>query len=185
MAVTTALIGCGGRGVNAQGEWARQSSKLELVAVCDLDDARRNAASERLQAPGVRDFRELLARPDLQSVLIATNAGAHALLAAEAIKGINIDLFFLSTGTWNMSRGVTTPSMDKVEVKLAALQASTSCFLLADSTKFGTVSRFRVTPIEKLDAVITDEQLPQEMQANIRDLGVTVHVAEFRKPALT
>jgi predicted dehydrogenase len=86
MAVTTALIGCGGRGVNAQGEWARQSSKLELVAVCDLDDARRNAASERLQAPGVRDFRELLARPDLQSVLIATNAGAHALLAAEAIK---------------------------------------------------------------------------------------------------
>jgi len=114
-----------------------------------------------------------------------SSASSSGRIAAEAIKGINIDLFFLSTGTWNMSRGVTTPSMDKVEVKLAALQASTSCFLLADSTKFGTVSRFRVTPIEKLDAVITDEQLPQEMQANIRDLGVTVHVAEFRTPALT
>ncbi|MET4590776.1 DeoR/GlpR family DNA-binding transcription regulator [Arthrobacter sp. 754] len=115
----------------------------------------------------------------------ASSASSSGRIAAEAIKGINVDLFFLSTGTWNMSRGVTTPSMDKVEVKLAALEASTSCFLLADSTKFGTVSKFRVTPLEKLDAVITDEQLPQEMQENIRDLGVTVHVAGLRKPGLS
>ncbi|MDQ0618436.1 hypothetical protein [Arthrobacter globiformis] len=115
----------------------------------------------------------------------ASSASSSGRIAADAIKGINIDLFFLSTGTWNMSRGVTTSSMDKVEVKFAALQASTSCFLLADSTKFGTVSKFRVAPIEKLDAVITDEQLPQEMQENIRDLGVTVHVARLGKPALS
>ena len=82
-----------------------------------------------------------------------------------------------------MSRGVTTPSMDKVEVKLAALEASSSCFLLADSTKFGTVSKFNVAPLEKLDAVVTDEQLSGEMQENIRDLGVAVHVATLGKSA--
>ena len=82
-----------------------------------------------------------------------------------------------------MSRGVTTPSMDKVEVKLAALEASSSCFLLADSTKFGTVSKFNVAPLEKLDAVVTDEQLSGEMQENIRDLGVAVHVASLGKAA--
>jgi DeoR/GlpR family transcriptional regulator of sugar metabolism len=70
-----------------------------------------------------------------------------------------------------------------VEVKLAALEASSSCFLLADSTKFGTVSRFNVAPLEKLDAVVTDEQLPREMQENIRGLGVTVHVASLNKAA--
>jgi DeoR/GlpR family transcriptional regulator of sugar metabolism len=115
----------------------------------------------------------------------ASSGSSEGRIAAQAIKGINIDLFFLSTGTWNMARGVTTPSMDKVEVKLAALAASTSCFLLADSTKFGTVSKFRVAPIEELDAVVTDEQLPQEMQENIRDLGVTVHVAGLHKPSLS
>ncbi|MFE5839655.1 DeoR/GlpR family DNA-binding transcription regulator [Arthrobacter sp. NPDC056493] len=108
-----------------------------------------------------------------------SSGSSEGRIAADAIKGVNIDLFFLSTGTWNMDRGVTTPSMDKVEIKLAALQASTSCFLLADSTKFGTVSKFQVAAIEKLDAVVTDEQLPQEMQENIRDLGVAVHAARF------
>lgn len=106
-----------------------------------------------------------------------SNGSSEGRMAADAVKGVNIDLFFLSTGTWNLSRGVTTPSMDKAEVKVAALQASTSCLLLADSTKFGTVSKFRVAAIEKLNAVVTDEQLPQKTQDSIRDLGVAVHVA--------
>lgn len=111
----------------------------------------------------------------------SSKGSSEGRIAADAIKGVSIDLSFLSTGTWNMSRGVTTPSMDKVEVKLAALEASTSCFLLADSTKCGMVSKFRVTAIEKLDAVVTDEQLHRETQENIRDLGVAVHVAHLSK----
>ena len=85
----------------------------------------------------------LFAYPNIETihtggVVDPSSASSSGRIAADAIKSINIDLFFLSTGTWNMSRGVTTPSMDKVEVKLAALEASSSCFLLADSTKFGT-----------------------------------------------
>lgn len=108
-----------------------------------------------------------------------SSGSSEGRIGADAINGVNIDLFFLSTGTWNIYRGVTTPSMDNVEV--AALQASSSCLLLADSTKFGTVSKFQVAAIEKLDAVVTDEELPQEMQENIRDLGVAVHVARLGK----
>ncbi|MHC6592886.1 DeoR/GlpR family DNA-binding transcription regulator [Arthrobacter sp. C152] len=110
-----------------------------------------------------------------------SSGSSEGRIAADTIKGVNIDLSFLSTGTWNMQRGVTTPSMDKVEVKLAALQASTSSFLLGDSTEFGTVSKFRVAAIGKLDAVVTDEQLSQEIQENIRDLGVAVHAACLSK----
>jgi DeoR/GlpR family transcriptional regulator of sugar metabolism len=130
----------------------------------------------------------LFAYPNIETIhtggiVDPSSASSCGRIAADAIKSINIDLFFLSTGTWNMSRGVTTPSMDKVEVKLAALEASSSCFLLADSTKFGTVSKFNVAPLEKLDAVVTDEQLSGEMQENIRDLGVAVHVATLGKSA--
>ncbi|WP_285725567.1 DeoR/GlpR family DNA-binding transcription regulator [Psychromicrobium xiongbiense] len=112
----------------------------------------------------------------------ASSASSSGRIAAQALASITLDLTFLSTGTWSMSRGVTTPSMDKVEMKLAAMEASSSCFLLADSTKFGTASRFRVTPIENLDAVVTDDQLPAEMQENILDLGVAVHLAELTSP---
>jgi DeoR/GlpR family transcriptional regulator of sugar metabolism len=128
----------------------------------------------------------LFAYPNIETihtggVVDVSSASSSGRIAADSIKMINIDLFFLSTGTWNMSRGVTTPSMDKVEVKLAAMAAASSCFLLADSTKFGTYAKFKVTPIEGLDAVVTDEELPHEIQDNIRDLGVSVHVAPLRR----
>ncbi|WP_206073920.1 DeoR/GlpR family DNA-binding transcription regulator [Pseudarthrobacter sp. AG30] len=114
------------------------------------------------------------------------NSGSsEGRLAADAIKSVNIDRSFLSTETWDISRGVTSSSMDKVEVKLATLQASTSCFLLADSTKFGTISKFRVAAIDQLDAVVTDEQLSHHMQENIRDRGVAVYVAALRKRTST
>lgn len=84
--VTTALIGCGGRGVRAHGAHAARSEKLRLVAVCDLDDQRREAAAQQLGVPGVKDYHELLSRPDVQSVIVATNARFHAPIALDAIR---------------------------------------------------------------------------------------------------
>jgi hypothetical protein len=31
--------------------------------------------------------------------------------------------------------------------------------------------------VDKLDAVVTDDQLPPEMQEGIRELGISMHVA--------
>ncbi|MCA4133033.1 DeoR/GlpR family DNA-binding transcription regulator [Arthrobacter sp. M4] len=125
----------------------------------------------------------LFAYPNVETihtggVVDASSGSSSGRLAAETVRDINLDLCFMSTGTWNMSRGVTTPSMDKVELKLAAMEAASNCYLLADSTKFGTFAKFRVTPLDKLDAVVTDNELPEEMQENIRELGVEVHIAQ-------
>ena len=43
--VTTALIGCGQRGPGGHGRVAKASEKLELVAVCDIDESRAQAAA--------------------------------------------------------------------------------------------------------------------------------------------
>jgi len=85
-AVTTVLIGCGGRGVRAHGAWTKSSPKFELLAVCDLDAARREAAGAQLGVPAEADYRRLLARDDVQSVIIATNTRAHAPIALDAIR---------------------------------------------------------------------------------------------------
>lgn len=84
--VGTVLIGCGGRGVGAHGSHAVKSGKLQLLAVCDLDDARREAAAQKLGVPGVKDYHELLARGDVQGVIVATNARYHAPIALDAIR---------------------------------------------------------------------------------------------------
>ncbi len=86
--LTKAVIGVGGMG---QGHLSYPGSRL--VAVCDVDAGHLKTALE-MSGPGVRgyhDFREVLERPDIDIVHIATPPHWHALIsiaAAEAGKDI-------------------------------------------------------------------------------------------------
>ena len=84
--VTTALIGCGQRGLRAHGGAAKASEKVELMAVCDVDESRARAAGEQLGVPHFTDHRALMQRDDLESVIIATNAQYHAAIALDAVR---------------------------------------------------------------------------------------------------
>jgi len=86
--LTKAVIGVGGMGLgHLKYEGAR------LLAVCDVDENHLQTALEA-GGPGVagcRDFREVLARPDIDIIHIATPPHWHALMsvmAAEAGKDI-------------------------------------------------------------------------------------------------
>lgn len=86
--LTKAIIGVGGMGM---GHFALGVSKL--LAVCDVDAKRLQAAVEKggKDVRGYRDFREVLARPDIDVVHIATPPHWHgliSLMAAQAGKDI-------------------------------------------------------------------------------------------------
>jgi hypothetical protein len=51
-------------------------------------------------------------------------------------------------------------------------QASSTCVLLADSTKYGTFSKFQVTELDKLDAIISDDELSPDTRIRVEELGV-------------
>ena len=108
------------------------------------------------------------------------SGSASGPLAAATVATLSLDVFFLSSGAWDLTHGVTTPSTDKLLLKRAAMDAARECVLLADSTKFGAVERFRVTPLDRLDALVTDDDLTDESTQRVRDLGVTVHLAPAR-----
>ena len=79
--LTKAVIGVGGMGL---GHLKYEGSRL--VAVCDVDAKHLKTALEAA-GPGVKgykDFREVLARPDIDIVHIATPPHWHALIAAAA-----------------------------------------------------------------------------------------------------
>jgi DeoR/GlpR family transcriptional regulator of sugar metabolism len=108
-------------------------------------------------------------------VVDRSSGSSSGRLAANTLAAINLDLFFMSTGAWSISRGVSSFSMDKVELKLAAMAASSECVLLADSTKYGAAAKFHVTPLAKLDMIVTDDQLPERTSSRITELGVELH----------
>jgi len=72
------------------------------------------------------------------------------------------------------AHGVTSRSTDKVLLKQAVMRATSSVALLADSTKWGIVERFNVTPLDGLDTVVTDEGLPPGVVDRITEEGPSV-----------
>jgi len=90
-------IGIGNRGTYDLGCFLPEAD-VQFVAVCDVKAARRQAVKQMADArygnqdcATYRDLHELLARPDIDAVLIATGPNWHAtaaILAAKAGKDI-------------------------------------------------------------------------------------------------
>lgn len=87
----------GGIGIGPRGEYDLSAllpeKDVQFVAVCDVRKSRREAIKNMVNAHYsnqdcgmIRDFRELLARPDIDAVLIATGDHWHALASLMAAK---------------------------------------------------------------------------------------------------
>jgi predicted dehydrogenase len=96
--ITVGLIGCGGQG-RSDMSGALASANAQVIAVCDVNDSHAMEAKQQVEqryasekASGsfkgcdtYRDFRELLARPDLDAVIIGTPDHWHALTMIAAV----------------------------------------------------------------------------------------------------
>lgn len=107
----------------------------------------------------------------------AANRSTVGRLAAATLRHLALDMAFISTSSWDLLRGVTTPSDAKVEVKRAALDSSRSAVLVAGSSKFGTFGKYRVAPLADFDAIITDSALTEAAAEGVRDSGPELHLA--------
>ncbi len=93
--VSIGIIGTGGMGTGHADAFARlaaESKSIRLAALCDLCDLRVQNAKARVDkaqggdVPTYRHYEQLLARPDIHGVLIASPEHWHGRLAEEAIK---------------------------------------------------------------------------------------------------
>ena len=88
--VNIGCIGLGGRG-SSDMRWVmdvgKKTQPAQVVAVCDVYRKRVNRAKEVSQAElATLDYREVIARKDIDAVLIATPDHWHAPIAIEAMK---------------------------------------------------------------------------------------------------
>ena len=95
--INIGLIGCGGRGNEDAQQFARFGQKnkdaCQIVAVCDVYEKRKRLAAEHYKVDGCLDYREVLARKDVDAVIIATPDHWHAKMALDAMdKGKDVYL---------------------------------------------------------------------------------------------
>lgn len=99
-------------------------------------------------------------------------------LAALTLGELNLDLALLSSSSWDLRRGVTTPVEAKIDPKRAALRAASTSILLADSGKYGRYAKYRVFALDELNTVITDDALSTDDATSMKAFGVDVVLAE-------
>jgi len=90
--VTMGIIGRGSRGSDVMGHFLRQKD-VQWLAVCDVRQQRQAAGKKVVDdhngsadCATYTDFREMIARPDLDGVLIATGCHWHALASIYAAR---------------------------------------------------------------------------------------------------
>lgn len=105
------------------------------------------------------------------------SGSSAGLFAASTARRINTDLCFLSTGAWDLGRGVSTTSEDKVAVKVAAAESAARCILVASSSKYGLSERYHVAPLAMLEQVITDDRLGGAHRSELEAAGLEITFA--------
>ncbi|MEA3367035.1 MAG: Gfo/Idh/MocA family oxidoreductase, partial [Planctomycetota bacterium] len=90
--IVMGAIGVGGRGGYVMGAFMGNKD-VQMTAVCDVRGDRRQAAKGRVDkhyetgdCKPFLDFRELLARPDIDAVMIATGENWHAIASMTAAR---------------------------------------------------------------------------------------------------
>ncbi|MGW5861205.1 DeoR/GlpR family DNA-binding transcription regulator [Streptomyces sp. NPDC055239] len=126
---------------------------------------------------------QLMSAPHLDIVHIGgridvANRSSVGRLAAATLRQLALDFAFISTSSWDLLRGVTTPSEPKVEVKQAAMESAGSSVLVAGSSKFGTFGKYRVAPLTAFDTVITDTALADAAAEGVRASGAELRMAK-------
>ncbi len=95
--ITVAFIGCGKMANDYHLSTLLKFGDVQALAVCDVDATRRAHAKQRVENANstnstykgcaeYNDFRQVLARPDIDAVCIATPDHWHAIVAIEACK---------------------------------------------------------------------------------------------------
>ena len=84
--VRIGLIGCGGMGTELGRNVGKEGPPASVVAACDILEDRRNAVSTELGAIPVASADELLAREDVDAVIVAVPNYLHSPIAVAAAK---------------------------------------------------------------------------------------------------
>ncbi|MEJ8852274.1 DeoR/GlpR family DNA-binding transcription regulator [Variovorax rhizosphaerae] len=131
------------------------------------------------------DFRIVLTLADSPKVTVVhtggildhSNGSSVGPLAAATLKQLVADIAFLSTSTWDLERGVTTPSAPKVEVKRAAIAIASQRVLVTTSAKYGTYGTYRVAALDEFELVVTDDGLSDAAAQRLRETGLDLAIA--------
>lgn len=108
------------------------------------------------------------------SVVTGTNLGPKT---AEEIGQFWADKAILGADAVSPTNGLSSPNLLTAQTKKAMIEASRELIIVADHTKLGRFSPYRVADCGSIRTLVTDDKADPEILQAFRNLGVEVLVA--------
>ena len=120
-----------------------------------------------------------LAGTDLEVILVGGTMRKNSFslvgpLAEDNLEEMHADILFLGGDGFDLEVGITTPNLLESRVNRAMVKAARHVVAVCDSSKFNRRSLSRIVPPGAIHHVITDENLPHEIEEALRAMGIAV-----------
>lgn len=96
----------------------------------------------------------------------------HGHLAIETLKSLHVNKAFLAPNTLKLNAGFFADFEPLLMIQKAAMQSADKVYLLADSSKIGLVSLYRVASLDDVHLIITDDEIDPRIAESFCEAGI-------------
>lgn len=92
-----------------------------------------------------------------------TTAATYGAIAEQMTENLSCNILFAGADAVHPEKGFLNNRLDIIPLKQAMMKASSKTIVLADHTKFNRSAMMQIAPFDKVDYVITDDQLKDDI----------------------
>ncbi|MEW6216824.1 MAG: DeoR/GlpR family DNA-binding transcription regulator [Candidatus Bipolaricaulota bacterium] len=93
-------------------------------------------------------------------------------LARQALEGVYFDLAFLGVNGLSVGHGITIPSLEEAETAREIISHAQRVVIVADHSKFETITHGKIAELSRVSVVVTDEGLDGELREELATVGL-------------
>lgn len=97
--------------------------------------------------------------------------------AEENLRNYSCDKLYLGVDGIESGYGLTTPNIEEAHLNRIMIDVVKEVILVTDSSKFQRRSFAFITPIEKVNTIVTDEGIPEEEYKILKEMGIKIILA--------
>lgn len=98
-------------------------------------------------------------------------------MADNNLRHYRFDKLFLGVDGFDLQKGMTTFNEQEAQLNRLMCEAANQVIVVADSSKFGQYSDYVICPVNQIDVLVTDENLPHNYKTTLENAGVQVLIA--------
>jgi DeoR family transcriptional regulator of aga operon len=95
-------------------------------------------------------------------------------ISENSIKNYYCDKFFIGVDGIDTEYGISTPNAEEAHLNKLMIKISRKVIVVTDSSKFLKRSFAFISDISDIDAIVTDEGIPEQEKIKLKDLGKDV-----------